>query len=116
MDRFESFKNLLVMAAADGKVTDEELTYLSLRSVRWDISNEQFQAALDCALDPGAVISLPKSKEASLEMLGDLVRMMAIDGELADVEKQLFAVAAAKMNISTPELDHLLTSLIPHDE
>ena len=116
MDRFESFKNLLVMAAADGRMTDAEITYLSLRSVRWDITNEQFQAALDYASNPEAKISLPATKGECLDMLGDLIRMMAIDGELADVEKQLFAVAAARMNISGPELDQLLTSLIPADK
>ena len=112
MDRFESFKNLLVMAAADGKMTEEEVTYLSLRSVRWDITNEQFRAALDYALSPAAQMSLPTTKPECLGMLGDLVRMMAVDGELADVEKQLFALAAAKMNISAAELDQLLTSLL----
>ena len=112
MDRLESFRNLLVMAAVDGKMTEEEVTYLSLRSVRWDITNEQFRAALDYALSPDAQMSLPGTKSESLEMLGDLIRMMAIDGELADVEKQLFALAAAKMNVSATELDQLLTSLL----
>jgi hypothetical protein len=111
MDRVESFKNLLVMAMADGKVTDEELTYLSLRSVRWNIANEEFQAALEYAMSPEAAISLPETKEECLEMLGGLVRIMAIDGELADAEKQLFAVAAAKMNLPMAELDRLLASL-----
>jgi hypothetical protein len=104
------------MAAADGKMNDAEVTYLTLRSVRWDITNEQFKAALSYATNPEAKLSLPATKAECLEMLGDLVRMMAIDGELADVEKQLFAVAAAKMNISAAELDQLLTSLIPTDQ
>jgi uncharacterized tellurite resistance protein B-like protein len=112
MDRLESFRNLLVMAAADGKMTEEEVTYLSLRSVRWGITNEQFRAALEYATDPNSKMSLPATKAEALEMLGDLIRMMAIDGELADVEKQLFAIAAAKMDISATELDQLLTSLL----
>jgi hypothetical protein len=115
MDRLESFRNLLVMAAADGRMTDEEVTYLSLRSVRWGITNEQFQAALKHAVSPDAKLRLPGTKQECLEMLRDLVRMMAIDGELADVEKRLFATAAARMNVSPQELDQLLTSLLSPD-
>jgi uncharacterized tellurite resistance protein B-like protein len=31
MTRFELFKNLMVMAAADGKLTEDEVTFLSQR-------------------------------------------------------------------------------------
>lgn len=45
-------------------------------------------------------------------MLRDLIRMMAADGDLADVEKDLFATAAAKMEISEDELNQIIDSVL----
>jgi hypothetical protein len=39
------------------------------------------------------------------------VRMMAIDGEISDVERNLFAVVAARMEISTRDLNRLIDSV-----
>jgi len=51
-------------------------------------------------------------------MLSDLIRVMAADGQLSEVEKRLFALAAAKMNVDRKELDHLIDDLIgkPHSK
>ena len=112
MDRVEAFRNLILMAAVDGKLTKDEIAFLSLRSSSWGISDEQFQQALEAMDDPNAELTLPPSKAERLDTLADLVRMMAVDGELAEVEKQLFAVAAAVMEISQDELNQLLDELL----
>jgi uncharacterized tellurite resistance protein B-like protein len=41
---------------------------------------------------------------------------MAADGQLSEVEKRLFALAAAKMNVDREELDHLIDELLGKDE
>ena len=45
-------------------------------------------------------------------MLGDLIRIMAADGDLDEIEKRLFALAASKMNVTQKELDELITKLV----
>jgi hypothetical protein len=37
---------------------------------------------------------------------------MAADGDLDEIEKRLFAVAAAKMNVQQDHLDQLITKLV----
>jgi hypothetical protein len=37
---------------------------------------------------------------------------MAADGDLDEIEKRLFALAAAKMNVTQKELDELITKLV----
>jgi hypothetical protein len=37
---------------------------------------------------------------------------MAADGELDEIEKRLFALAAAKMNVNQKDLDDLITKLL----
>jgi len=55
---------------------------------------------------------LPKEKSEQMRMLGDLIRIMAADGDLDEIEKRLFALAAAKMNVTQKELDELITKLV----
>ncbi len=112
MDRLELFKNLMLMAFADAKLTQEEIVFLSVRAERWGLSDAQVNEAIKHAADPKAVLTIPESKVERLEMLRLLIRTMAADGVLADVEKRLFAVAAAVMGITTDELNQLLNSML----
>jgi uncharacterized tellurite resistance protein B-like protein len=47
-----------------------------------------------------------------MQLLSDLIKIMAADGQLDEIEKRLFAVAAAKMNVQQRELDQLITKLV----
>ncbi len=112
MDRFELFKNLMVMAAADKKFTEEEVEFLALRSSRWGISDQQFEEAFEFAKSNEAEMTIPEGQEERRRLLRDLIRMMAADGELASVEKRLFAEAAAKMGIKPGELEKTIDELM----
>ena len=59
-----------------------------------------------------ASLKLPTEKGEQIEMLSDLVRIMAADGKLSEVEKRLFALAAAKMGIERVELDQMIDKLV----
>ena len=50
--------------------------------------------------------------QRNVEMLKELIHMMAADGELAETEKQLFATAAARMDISGDELNDIIDSIL----
>ncbi len=111
MDNLEWLKNLMIMAAADRKLADEEMEYLERRSREWNIDPEEYAAALQYACDEEAVLSLPIKQSKLLQFLRELIQVMAVDGELADVEKQLFALAAARMGVNDMELDEIFDSL-----
>jgi len=112
MDRFELFKNLMVMAAADKKFTEEEVEFLALRASRWGISDQQFEEALLFAKSGGAKMTIPESQEERTRLLRDLIRMMAADGDLASVEKRLFAEAAARMGVNPNDLETTIDELL----
>jgi len=111
MDQHELFRNLMVMAAADGKLTEDEVRFLGKRAAKWGITDDQFTAAIKYAIDPSAHLTIPEDPEQRRAMLCEMIRMMAADGDLAMIEKELFAVAAATMEIPPEELDHLLDEL-----
>jgi uncharacterized tellurite resistance protein B-like protein len=111
MDRKHLFRNLMVVASIDGKITEEEITFLSLRASRWGLTEAEFQADVAYARSPNAELVIPPGKQDRVELLQNMVRMMAIDGEISDVERTLFAVVAARMEISTAELNRLIDSV-----
>jgi uncharacterized tellurite resistance protein B-like protein len=112
MDRLDLFRNLMVMAASDGKFTDEEIDFLAKRAGKLGINDEKFGAAVKYAANPNATLDIPPDEDQRKALLCEMVRMMAVDGNLAEVEKELFAVAAAMMNISTEDLDKILDDLL----
>ena len=105
MERFEMFKILMVMAAADKKFTSEEIELLALRSSRWGLTDEQFTAALEFAKGEAQSLPFPESRGSREKLLRDLLEVMAADGELAPVEKKLYALCAAAMGLSAEDLD-----------
>jgi uncharacterized tellurite resistance protein B-like protein len=61
-------------------------------------------------------LKIAASKPQRTAMLQDLIRVMAADGDLAEVEKRLFATAAAKMRLSDDELNEIINSVIGDGE
>lgn len=112
MTGFELFKNLLVMAASDGQLTEEEVAYLATKANRWNITEAQFGEALRFAVSNEAVVTIPPSAGERRQLLREMVRIMGIDGELAEIEKDLFAVVAATMQITDDELDQIIDDVL----
>ena len=112
MDRFILFQNLVFLAASDGKFTDEEIQALAVRAEAWNISDDDFDSII-VGLQSGDVeIQLPNNRESKVELLSEMIRIMAADGELAEIEKHLCATAAANMEFSMKEFEQLLSSLL----
>ena len=105
MDRLEMFKALMVMAAADGRFSNEEVELLALRSHCWGLTDPQFSEALECAKNGTESLRLPEEDGARHRLLQELLEVKAADGELAPLEKKLYAVAAAAMGLSAEDLD-----------
>ena len=112
MQPIDQFKNLVVMAAADRSFSSEEIQYLVMRANKLGLSEEEFKTCLDFAMSGEGSIDLPNSEADRKELLTGLIRMMAADGVLADVEKEMFAIAAAKMDISAEDLNALIDSVV----
>ena len=111
MDRIEKLRNLLVMALADRSMTDREIQYLSDRAAHWGLTTHQFTEAIHTALEKQGNISIPETQAERMELLGELMKIMAADGKLADVEKELFARAAVAMNVSLVELNRMIDKI-----
>lgn len=112
MNLYEKFRNLMVMAIADGALSEGEIQFLSERCRRWGMSDHEFAEAIRYALSPEAALTMPPGKAQRREMLQDLVRTMAADGQMSDIEKQLFAIAAAHLDLTEDELNDIIDSVL----
>lgn len=111
MQRIEQLKNLVVMAIADGSLGEPELALLVERCADLGLDENQLQSAVAYALSNTAALQLPQAPEEQEAMLTDLIRMMAADGRLSESEKQLFSLAAAKMNFGATRVNELIDRL-----
>ena len=112
MTRYDLFRNLMVMAVCDGQLTEEEMALLAQRASRWEITDAEFSKALRYANSPEAVITIPGNKGERRQLLSDMLRMIGVDGELAEIEKNLFAVVAGMMQIGEDELNTLIDDVL----
>jgi len=108
MDRVTLFRDMIVMAASDGSLTESEIGMLSAKAKAWGIDDAAFASAIRYALSRDCRLTLPKSHPDRVELLKELLKMMAADGTLAETEKRIFATAAVAMRFSQEQIDQLI--------
>lgn len=112
MERIELFHSLVNLAASDGKFTDEEIRFLADRAEKWQIPKGEFETALAGISEGNFELKVPDGYESRVEMMKEMLRLVASDGELADMEKHICSLVAGKMEFSSSEFDEILKSVI----
>ena len=112
MDHVELFHNLVNLAAVDGKFTDEEVEFLASRAEQWNIPGDEFETAMAGLTSGHIEIKIPDAHDDRVVLLKEMLRMMAIDGELAEVEKRMCAMASAKMDFTNQQFEEILDAVI----
>ena len=100
------------MSAADGSLSEEEISLLIDRCSALGLTEEDLEKAISFALSGEASLVLPKEPTEQEAVLEDLMRMMAADGKLEESEKRLFALSAAKMGFPSEQLEALIDRLV----
>ena len=104
----QTLRNLIVMAFADGSLGQREVHLVADRCQELGLDEYDLQKAIEAGLGEDAGLELPSEPARQETLIKDLVRMMAADGHLDESEKRLFALAAAKMSMSTQDVDRLI--------
>ncbi len=110
------FKNLVLLADADGEIDDKELVLLYKIGRRIGLSNKEIGEIMD---EPKKYAVIPPfGKDERFEMMIDLVRMVMADGKVADEETRLLANFAVKIGYKTiDDVDvESITALIERGE
>ena len=112
MDKIELFRNLVNLAAADKKFTEEEVQFLAERAERWEIPNDEFESTIAGIAEGGLDLYLPEDRPDRIELLKEMIRLMAADGDIAPMEKHLCSLASTKMEFTAKQFDEILVSVI----
>lgn len=101
-------RNLVVMAFADGQLGEREVHFVAERCSELGLDEYDLRKAIEHGLGDDAKLDLPQQRADQETLMCDLVRMMAADGRLDEGEKRLFALAAAKMSMTTEDVDRIV--------
>ena len=108
--RLGQLKNLVMLAAADGHLTDSEMAVLLAVASRENLTPEEFNKVID---DPDSVsIQLPEDEETKLAYLRDMVAMMMIDGELDEAEMAICKLYAMALGYRGSIVDGMIAGVI----
>ena len=110
--RRRQLRNLVVMAFADGSLGEREVNLVADRCAELGLDEYDLRKAVEFGLGDNAALELPSDSTDRNDLMRDLIRMMAADGRLDEGEKRLFALAAAKMSISTVEIERLIDEML----
>lgn len=110
--RRRHLRNLVVMAFADGQLGQREVDLFADRCSELDLGEKELTEAISFGLSDDAALELPVDSNDCNETMRDLVRMMAADGVVDEGEKRLFALAAARMNMSVEDIDQLIRDTV----
>ena len=102
------FRHLVLMAAADGKFTTEEVALLADKAAEVGLSSDELARIIEQTATTEAMPALPTSRGERLQMAEELLRMMAADGHLEPVEKRLFATLAGEMELDSAQINMLI--------
>lgn len=100
------FKNLVAVAFSDGELEGPEMSFLRKRAEEIGLANHIVQELFDNA-DQLQFIP-PESEEEKEELLGDVVYVAMVDGEIEPPEYQLCLNVAKKLDMDQEDLDLLI--------
>ena len=108
--RLGQLKNLVMLAAADGKVTDSELAVLLAVASRENITPDEFNRVIE---DPDSItIDLPEDEDTKLAYLRDMVALMMVDGELDEQELAICKVYAMALGYRSSIVDGMIAGVV----
>jgi tellurite resistance protein len=108
MDKRDFLSILIFMAGSDGKFSDDEVRRLLTFADRSGLSAKDVEQALADAADPTYPSPKPETREEAERLLTELLKIMAADGELHDMEKLIFSDLAARLGFDHDELKVLI--------
>ncbi len=104
----EVLRNVLVLAIADGKVTEQEKEFILGLRERLGIDKDEFAALVEEVRRDRTAAPLPTEPGEALEAILTLAKMAAADGRITDRERSFFRKLAAQVGMDEAEADSLL--------
>lgn len=82
-----AFNNVLVMIAADGVITDEELAFIKKLANKWGFSYSKLTGMIDLAKNNQLAIRMPENEKDKAKVYKLMLQAAAIDGNISREEQ-----------------------------
>ena len=99
----EHFRNLVSLAAIDGKIEDIERVTLSKIAYERGISVERMNVMLKHADE--YVYLIPQNNNEKDKQLKEMIDFALVDGDFAEAEKSLIITVGKRLGFTTAQLD-----------
>ena len=104
--KIEHFANIVAVAFADGKLTDEELDLLQTRAIENGLPETEVKKLIENAKD--LEFKIPMNQVEREEQLSEAVLMSMIDGEISPTEYELCLKIAEKLGFNEKYLNYII--------
>ena len=104
--QLEHFRNLVSLAAADGKIAEIERITLAKIAFERDIPLDRLNVMLERADE--YIYLIPQNTEEREKQLEDMIKLAMVDGEFAPAEHRLILMVGEKLGFSRPEMDKMI--------
>lgn len=113
--KLEHFRNLVSLAAADGKIEEAEKDSLTRIANTLGIPSDRLQVMLAHAHE--YIYLVPQNNKDREDQLAQMIEIALADGEFARSEKELVKSIAHKLGFTHPEAEAIINGYIdPHGE
>lgn len=102
----EHFRNLVSLAAADGKIADIERVTLAKIAFERDIPLDRLNVMLDRADE--YVFLIPQNQEEKGKQLEDMIKLALVDGDFAPAERNLIVMVGEKLGFTKEEMNKII--------
>ena len=98
----EHFRNLISLAAADGKIAEVEMVALSKIAFDNDIPLDRLNLMIERADE--YVYLIPQNQEDKHQQLEDMIKLAMLDGDFANAERELINLVGGRLGFSPKEI------------
>ena len=103
-------KNMVILALADGKLEENELSAIAAMCAREGISESEFKRCVD---DPDSIeFVMPEDEATKIKYIKDLVLLMMSDGDIDDREVVWCKLVAEQLGYRHEVTDALVLGII----
>lgn len=106
--QIEHFRNLISLAAADGKIADVEMVALSKIAYDRGIPLERLNIMIDKADE--YVYLIPQNQQDRDTQMADMIELACLDGELAKAERELINLVGERLGFSPKDIREMIKS------
>lgn len=98
----EHFRNLISLAAADGKIAEVEMVALSKIAYDNGIPLDRLNVMIERANE--YVFLIPQNQQDRGKQMDDMIDLAMLDGEFANAERELINLVGSRLGFSPKEI------------